>query len=308
MKFKNRQWMQLFIGLIIVIFTIAYWLNHTPSNKKHLYLTSDIHLSSPKGRWPDKTNRYRRYIEAIENPPEIIFQIGDFVDNVVPVESGVYRGGRDHWLEEYEIYKAIHKNLTNNKVQILHSYGTGHDFWSEDSLKEAETITGIKRKGITKWGRITLAWITTWQGSFSQDGPYDPVMEIEEYEWLSQVLEKNKNIILLFHVPIKTPESIKHSEFGNGRDLTIPITDPLYEVISKYKKKIVLIVNGHIHKPLRSEYEDIPVYLCPFTPSGCICEIVQSTDDIEIKPKNCGLESEIISLITYQAPTIHASG
>lgn len=297
MKFSNRSWIQLLTGVVIFSVSVAVWITNTPEDKKHLIIMSDVHLSSPIGRWVQNTEKYRRFIESIEKAPDIIFHVGDFIDNVASTDSGVTRGGRDNWMKELEIYKSIHKVLQYKDVKILHSYGTGHDFWSMESLKEAELITGIKRKGIKRWGGINLVWITTKPGSFSQTGPYDPVMEKEEYEWLNNILENNNNSILLFHVPIKTTESIKHAQFGNKRDLTIPLTDPLYDIISKHKNKLLMIVNGHIHKPLRSKYSDIPVYICPFTPSGCFCELEQTNDDIKINPINCGLESERISLL-----------
>ena len=225
MNLRYKIWVPILIGLILVITTITKWLTKA-SPQKHLYLTSDIHLSSPKGRWPDKRERYRRFIDSIEEHPEVIIQVGGFIDSAIQVESGVTRGGRKNWLEELEIYRSTHEKLKQSGVEILDSYGTGHDFWSEESLKEAESITGVKRRGAKKWERSTLIWITTRPGSFSPDGPHDPVMEDEKYEWLNDTLENNRYSILLFHVPIKTSESIKHSEFGNGHDLTIPQSDP----------------------------------------------------------------------------------
>ena len=59
-----------------------------------------------------------------------------------------------------------------------------------------------------------------------------------------------------------------------------------------------MIINGHIHKPLRSEYENNPVYLCPFTPSGCVCKIEQTSNSIEIKQTNFGLKADLVTLDT----------
>ena len=68
-----------------------------------------------------------------------------------------------------------------------------------------------------------------------------------------------------------------------------------------FKKSLMirdsLIINGHIHKPIKSSFEEIPVYLCPFFGTGCNCSITQTDDILSIEPaKSCGINGTSVNL------------
>lgn len=261
---------------------------------KTLIITSDVHLSSPRGRWPKTTDLYREFVTSLKQNPELLFHVGDFVDNVRVINRKINAGDIPYWENEIELYKSINKLL--DSTTVIHTYGPGHDFIGEVSIDYAESYTGIPRRGTYRWGGITLIWFSFDQASFENDKEGPPVLRQNDYTWLDEQLSKTSNALLLWHVPIRTPETFKHGVWPNNSNLTIPKIDKLYSILDKHKERIKAIFNGHIHKPIKSSYKNIPVYLCPFYGSGCHCQLAQTTNMISISPKKCGISSMTIKL------------
>ena len=132
---------------------------------------------------------------------------------------------------------------------------------------------------------------------FQNKGPNPAALSKSDYNWLDKTLTNTTNIILVWHVPIRTPETQLSGQWHGDNNLSIPESDALYTILDRHKDKILGIFNGHIHQPVKSSYHGIPVYICPFIGSGCHCKLVQKKDAMVIIPESCGLDSQVVSLI-----------
>jgi len=278
-------------GLFIICVSalvVAGWFGIYPRQKtSSLLITSDIHLSAPGGRWPHTTVDYRSFINSMNDHPDLLFIVGDFVDNVVLKNGKPSPGGRDHWKSEVSIFNDINRTLTDTIV--LHTYGAGHDFIESVSLEFAETNTGVPENGHRRWQNVDLIWFTVRPAVFRNTGSNPPALTQAGYQWLDTVLKQSHNAILLWHVPIRTPNTERLGQWPGDTNLTIPPSDQLYRLLDRHRSRIVAIFNGHIHKPLKTNYKDIPVFLCPFYKTHCRCLIRQTSDAIHITPEQCRL-------------------
>ena len=281
-------------GAVLLAFA-GYKVVGAPEAVGSLIVTSDTHISVPAGRWPWTTEQYGSFLQSLDNP-EIVFLVGDFVDNVRNTEHGVTAGGLKHWKDEIDLYRRPQKALARSETKFLHSLGPGHDWIGEVTIEEAEKYAGVSRRGIDRWGRITLIWFTVYPAVFSNSGSNPSALRTEDYDWLDQQLENSDSAILLWHVPIRTSITSVDGVWPGESNLTIPTEDQLYPLIEKYSDRINLIFNGHIHKPSRSAYKGIPVYLCPFFRIGCYCELGQKNGQISVEPKQCNLSKEVYTI------------
>ncbi|MBS1270722.1 MAG: 3',5'-cyclic adenosine monophosphate phosphodiesterase CpdA [Gammaproteobacteria bacterium] len=278
---------------VIAILVIGYLI--TPfSSSNSLIISSDLHVSSPDGRWPHTTAQYRSLIDSLDQSPDIFFAVGDFVDNARRINGELSAGDKAYWRSEFAVYQSVNHKLDN--AEFLHTYGPGHDFIGDVTLEYTEQYTGIPRRGVKSWGNVDLVWFTVYPGAFNNHGGNPPALEQNDYKWLDETLSTAANAILLWHVPIRTPATKHHGQWPGDTNLTIPHTDEIYELIDKQKGKILAIFNGHIHKPIKSLYNDIPVYLCPAYGTGCYCELKQFSDTVTVNPRDCGISGSTLRL------------
>ena len=259
----------------------------------NIVITSDIHISNPQGRWPHTTQSFADLLGSLENKPEFVFIAGDFVDNVIQTETGFRAGTLEYWKSEVTLYQSL---SDQSGIEFLHTYGPGHDFIGEVKIKTAEEFTGIPRRGIRKWGDIDLIWVTVFPASFDGSANNPAALLDEDYLWLDQQLSESENAILISHVPIRTADTFQHGLWSGNLNLSIPYHDKIYPLLDKHHSRIAAVFGGHIHTPVKSDYNGIPMYICPAFGSGCYCELQQSKNQLDILPKNCGLEKLEIAL------------
>jgi 3',5'-cyclic AMP phosphodiesterase CpdA len=238
----------------------------------YMLITSDIHLSSPSGRWPETTQNFRSFVEEVsKNPPEVIFVAGDVVDNA----AENYPGSLSNWREEWEIYSSIREAYKG--IQFRQSYGTGHDWLNGEMLAILDKDVG-DRKGVFSWRGLNFVWLSFGPGAFFPNAPeHKPDLEDEDYHWLAKTLASVSNASLIFHVPLSTPLSTELGVFSGGRLIVLDPRDHLYKIIDTYRNKIDTIFSGHIHRAYRDEHNGIPIFSCPFMGKKNFC-IVQVAD------------------------------
>jgi len=154
-------------------------------------------------------------------------------------------------------------------------------------LEHAENELG-PRYGSLQWGKYKLIWVTIHTASFGPPGGrYVDSMPKDDYAWLTKELQSTQNAILLFHVPLRTKKTFVKGKWSGGRNLTIDPRDRLYTIIDNHASRVEAIFNGHIHNFAESEYQGIPLYLCPFFDNDCFCKVYVDQGALRIEPKNC---------------------
>ncbi len=253
----------------------------------YLIVTSDTHLSNPDGRWPQTVRRFQDFLtELTANPPELLFIVGDVVDNVRSTPDGGPRAGdKAFWAREVQIYKRAQSTLPGTR--FLQSLGPGHDYIAPVTLEEAEKAFGA-RNGSVVWRGRKLIWLTMRTAAFRLDGRnFRNGLSDAEYAWLDRELATAENAILLFHVPLRTDLTFRFGNWPGGLHLTVDPRDRIYPIIDRHAPRIQAIFNGHIHKFIKTTHRGIPLYLCPFYDNGCHCKVHDSGDGLEIKPVDC---------------------
>lgn len=259
----------------------------TADPEPYVIVTSDIHLSNPTGRWPTTTKRFENFLKSLKNaPPQILFVVGDVIDNVRPSPTdGVMAGDGDYWSDEVNIYRSLQRLVP--ETQFRQTLGPGHDFIAPVSLELAEKELG-PRNGSLQWGKYKFIWTTIHDASFwPPGGRYVNSMAKVDYAWLTKELRSTQNAILLFHVPLRTEINFLYGKWPGGLNLTIDPRDRLYTIIDNHASRIRAIFNGHIHKFAQSEYQGIPLYLCPFFDQDCFCKVYADPRALRIEPTNC---------------------
>lgn len=244
----------------------------------YLLVTSDIHLSSEVGRWPDTTKRFTQFLEMLKTkPPEEIFITGDVVDNA----TEAYAGSIANWRTEWRIFEDIKKSFP--QIRFRQSYGTGHDWLSDEMLSELEERYGPKH-GLFSWRGLDFLWLSFGPGAFrpgSED--YGSDLNEEDYQWIEHQLEKSKRMSVMFHVPLLTSLSEKKATFSGGRLIALDPRDRLYSLLRKYGAKIDRIFSGHIHETFRHDFEGIPYFSCPFMDRQSFCTIERVEQGVEVR-------------------------
>ncbi len=280
----------LIVTLLVAYFFYLYrvdllWENRYATDKRPHYIvvTSDVHLSAPGGRWPFTTDQFKNFLSGLrEYPPDLIFVAGDIIDNAVQTSDGVTAGNEAHWNREIDIYKSFSKYL--DSTRFLQSYGPGHDY---GNLNLIQSKIGPER-GSYQWGKYQLVWLTVKKGSFSNEAKnYSNGLTSFDYIWLTNQLSTNQHVILLFHIPLRTKTTYQYGKWSNNSNLTIDPEDPIYKIINRYSDHISAIFNGHIHYPIKSEYNKIPLYICPFIKKGCHCTITATGSLIKVEHVDC---------------------
>ncbi len=284
----RRNFIKSHLSLLVI-----YSLLGCKEKMDKLIYTSDTHVSLPEGRYAFMTKRYTDFLNKFSRDNNLFFINGDFIDNAYS-HNGKIVGGDIHYQEKetrffLELTKQIYKNNGN---QLLLNFGSGHDF---GSLALSEKLTNQPRLGKYKWKNIDLIWFTIQRGSFSnKNGPEPDLLNHREYVELEKMLAVSNNAIIFSHIPLRTAESFELGKWSKETNLTIPLSDKIYEIIHRHSSRIVAIFTGHIHKSYKSYYGDIPIFSFPFMENDCHCEIVQKRDRLELFPRNSTVENEII--------------
>jgi UDP-2,3-diacylglucosamine pyrophosphatase LpxH len=232
----------------------------------YVLFTSDIHLSNEVGRWPWTTDRFDSLLEqTADAPPQVLFVNGDLIDNF----DGQSTGDWGYWQAEFDLYEDARNRYSGTQFQ--QAYGTGHDWLNDEQLEELESRFGAAR-GSFRWRGFNIIWLTINLGSFLHtDLEYEDVMEVEDYEWLRAQLAESRRNIVAFHVPILTKET--STLWAEGRNLAIDPRDSIYKILDANLNNISVIFNGHLHDAMISNYQGVPLYVCPFFDRGAFCTL-----------------------------------
>ena len=259
-------------------FESEQWQSCRLPSEPYLLVTSDIHLSSESGRWPETTENFSSFLELLEgSPPEEIFIVGDVVDNAMET----YPGSIENWREEWGIFDNIKKSFPS--IRFRQSYGTGHDWLDDEMLSELNFEFGSKH-GVFSWRGLDFMWLSFGPGAFLP-GNEDFGSDLDEidYQWIESVLKDSSGLSLMFHVPLLTPLSEKRAGFSGGRVIALDPRDELYPVLKKNAEKIRQIFSGHIHETFQHDFEGIPYYSCPFMDRQSFCTIERTEDSAKIR-------------------------
>ena len=231
-----------------------------------LAISSDFHVSTEGGRWPDNDNRLEAFVaelQSYEVPPEMLVVAGDMVDNVAFEDGELEAGDLERWQSDVARYLAIVKSL--ERIDRVHALGPGHDFGSAVPIDVAEEVFG-HRRGYRDWQGSRLIWLESTPGA-------------SVLSWLDQVLENAPGeAVLVFHVPVRTSATERLDA-----DRTLPSSDPLYDVLERHAESIATIVNGHIHHASASELLGIPIHLCPLIDMGSYCRLVATDAGVVVE-------------------------
>lgn len=245
----------------------------------YLIITSDTHLSSPDGRWAEATAHFRSFLTSLQaDPPQIMFINGDIIDNVTLDKKKPVTGTLQNWKQdvcEYLSTKAAFKH-----IDFRGSLGPGHDFSSEISVEYAGERLCSPR-GSFCWQGFQFVWLSGNVHSFSNDPPArEECFDADDLLWLDRELASKEDVVLLFHVPLRTDDTIGPGAWAGNRSITIPTEDGVYAVIDRHLGTIKKIFNGHIHDFIESEYKGIPVHICPFYNQGHYCKVSVLADEL----------------------------
>jgi hypothetical protein len=270
-----------FIALVLLVlssFGLINWLrNKRRYNELSILYTSDIHLSLSKGRWSNLTKKFLGFLESQGNLKEYtLFVNGDYIDCAYS-ENGIIKGGnQEYQTQETNLFISSTKNKFKN---VLYNFGTGHDFGNIDI---AEKLTQTKRIGSYQWGKVTIIWFTVFPAAFGNT----KALKDDEYLLLNKYLNNTKNVLLMTHIPLRTETSYKLGKWSNGKNLTIPHSDRLYQILKEHKNSLLAIFQGHIHEEYKTSIFEIPVFCFPFIKDNSHCKILQSQNKLEIISSN----------------------
>ena len=244
----------------------------------YLIVTSDTHVSSAEGRWSEATAHFRSFLDSLKaNPPQIVFINGDIIDNFTP---RVVRGTLPHW--EKDVHEYLSLKAKCEGIDFQGSLGNGHDFTDEISMEYAGGKLCHPR-GSFCWQGFDFVWLSGKVSTFSNE----PAARVESFDaddllWLDNELASKEKVVLLFHVPLRTDDTVERGEWKNNSNLTTPREDKIYAVIDKHLGRIETIFNGHIHHFIESEYKGIPIYISPFYGKGHHCKISVHADELNV--------------------------
>ena len=251
------------------------WIDCSLPAKPYMLITSDLHISSPIGRWPDTTKKFKEFLGLFSKaPPEKIFIVGDVVDNAIDN----YPGSIENWRNEWALFQAIKESFPF--IVFQQSYGSGHDWLNDEMLDELDRDQG-PRNGFFEWRGVKFIWLSFGPAAFVPgDEFHGSDLRQKDYDWLEEMLVSVPSATLLFHVPLVTPESRSRAMFSGGRLIAVDPRDRLYSILSQYSEKIDQIFSGHIHQIFRHEFEGVDYFSCPFIDNRGFCTIEISNEGI----------------------------
>jgi len=268
------------IGLFLLFFLTGCG-GYDPDEEPYIIITSDIHVSSDEGRMQQGNGLFVDFIEKVKNSeykPEKIFIIGDIVDNAISVGKTVIAGSPEHWRKDVEKYLILRNELPS--IPFVHALGAGHDYGAKNVTRDMAVAVFGPERGFVDWREIRFIWFDVRRASFGMETEHvRDVLTVDELSWLAAAIQAApNNVILLSHVPVRTPETLEAGVWFNKTNLTIPADDSLYRLLEEQQGKIAAIFNGHIHQALSARLGSIPVYLCPLVPDGTYCTVALAKD------------------------------
>lgn len=271
----------LFSALLLFSLPLTGCRGQGMNDAPYILITSDIHIASDAGRMQQGNVEFSAFltkIEKTERKPELIFVVGDIVDNARAVGRAVAPGSFANWRQDIERYLQLRNRLPG--VRFVQALGTGHDYGAHNVSRDVAVKWLGPERGSIGWRGIRFIWFDIRRGAFGAEGEqHQDVLDSEELSWLDTMIRSAPTkVILLCHVPVRTPETLKAGAWFNGTNLTVPTSDSLYQVIAAHQEKILAIFNGHIHQALATRLGTIPIYLCPLLPDGSYCKVTMATN------------------------------
>ncbi len=252
----------------------------------YLILASDTHVSCPAGRWAQETPRFEAFLSSLQaDPPEILFINGDVVDNMVLENGKPVIGTVEHWEKDVHAYRSAiepYKGITFHG-----SLGPGHDFGGDISKPRAGERLCSPRGSFT-WHGFVFVWLSGNAHSFSNDpASREESFGDDDLRWLEETLVGNERVVLMFHVPLSTEETIKRGAWPGNRSIVIPKEDTIYRVIDRHLASIKMIFNGHIHGVMESDYKGIPLKIATFYSQGHYWRVSVQDGDLHASVHTC---------------------
>lgn len=258
-----------------------------------MIIMSDTHVSCPDGRWANATPHFRAFLRTLKSdPPEILFINGDIIDNIVIKDGKPFLGKFEHWQKDVRTYlKAIEPY---GDITFRGSLGPGHDFYEATGLTKEQAAEHLcSHRGSFSWQGFNFVWISGNIHSFSNDPERrEESFGEEDLIWLDQELTGLENIVLLFHVPVATTETVKHGAWPGNRSIVIPPEDAIYPVIDRHLERIRCIFNGHMHGHIESDYKGVPVHIATFYGLGHYYEVSVQNGSLNVVAGNCPQRGE----------------
>lgn len=235
-------------------------------------MLSDLHLSSPDGRWPDTTAHFRAFLDSLKHAlPQIMFINGDILDNYVSENGNAIMGSLSNWEKDAQEYLSAIERLEDTSIHG--SLGPGHDFTDDIPMCDAGEGLSIRPRGCFAWHGFHFVWISGKVHSFSNDPALrEESFDADDLRWLDHELVGKDNVVLLFHVPLRTEATAERGKWPGNRNITIPPEDSIYSLIDKHLSRVKWIFNGHMHGVISSEYKGIPVQISTFYNQGHYCK------------------------------------
>jgi len=203
--------------------------------------------------------------------PERLFINGDILDNLFLDNGDLVSGDINNWKKDLHAYTNVIADFPH--IDFFGSLGPNHDFCGDISL--AYAAEGLcSGRGSFSFGGFEFVWLSGKVHSFSNDPAYrEESFDTEDLLWLEDELASKDRIVLMFHVPLTTEETIKHGAWPGDRSIIIPTEDRIYGVIDRHLDTIQMIFNGHIHGVIESDYKGIPLRIASFYNQGHYCRV-----------------------------------
>jgi len=241
---------------------------------------TDFHVQ-PGGNSPDGMVRALHHVQALEDPPNVIFNTGDSVMETT-------RSDRYKAEQQWDTYTSI--LAAENSIPIVHAIGN-HDIWGwglTDSSAMGDPMYG-KEMAIAKlglphryysfdfagWHFIVLD--STYLTSPGSNSPFMGRLDEEQYQWLLSEMNMvavttNAHVCLLSHIPIMVacgffsapdteasgnwvvPAQMMHIDARRLRDCFVQFP------------QIQLCLSGHTH-----QYESLEYLGVRYITGGAVC-------------------------------------
>ena len=210
-----------------------------------------------------------------------MFINGDIVDNVVlNSDKTPVTGTLSNWQKDVREYISAREILDD--IPFHGSLGPGHDFSNEISMERAGKCLCSPR-GSFSFNGFDFVWLSGKVHAFSNEpASREESFARDDLLWLENELAGKDHVVLMFHVPLTTEETIRHGAWPGNRSITIPTEDKIYAVIDRHLDTIKMIFNGHIHGFIASDYKGIPLKIATFYNKGHYCKICVHDETLDV--------------------------
>ncbi|THB79118.1 MAG: hypothetical protein D6B25_02470 [Desulfobulbaceae bacterium] len=264
-KLLNKNIYLYAAAICYVLLAINALITRLPETPPYFIVLSDLHLSSAAGRFQKNSEHYFKLINEFKTfkpRPEFIFIVGDIIDNVEVGADGSLRGGSiENFQAEVQLFRKSMKMMP--ETPFYTTLGSGHDYSSIVDLETAEKQIG-PRRGSIDWHGMKLVWFTVRRATFGENSNEPALLKVD-YQWLDNTLSDSAQpVILISHVPFRTPITFEKGRKRHNRNYTIPDEDQLYQILRHHKHRIKALFHGHIHRTIATQLYQIPLYINPF--------------------------------------------